>query len=274
MRHSFRFGQSSPSNTSILGSSSRAGTVCGLCPRRVDFFIFFIHSPIDGPQVAATFLISLLKKHLNSCPDANTPAVASRGCLFVPAIVGSPGAGLCWRLTEGSRHPGSQLLQQQRFHVTNARLTDVPGAHGSGLSTGSPGVIACDDRPGVGVSLTSVLSRARSEDERLQFMRGLQDVWGVDGRSVLSAFDLSSFPVICDLGGCSGALAKECVSLYPGCRVTVFDIPEVVQTAKTHFPLPEGARIRFCEGGLPCALGVHGETQSRPTRGSGDAGHL
>uniref|UniRef100_A0A5F5PXP1 Acetylserotonin O-methyltransferase n=1 Tax=Equus caballus TaxID=9796 RepID=A0A5F5PXP1_HORSE len=41
----------------------------------------------------------------------------------------------------------------------------------------------------------------RSEDERLQFMRGLQDVWGVDGRSVLSAFDLSSFPVICDLGG-------------------------------------------------------------------------
>ncbi|XP_023489253.2 acetylserotonin O-methyltransferase [Equus caballus] len=88
----------------------------------------------------------------------------------------------------------------------------------------------------------------RSEDERLQFMRGLQDVWGVDGRSVLSAFDLSSFPVICDLGGCSGALAKECVSLYPGCRVTVFDIPEVVQTAKTHFPLPEGARIRFCEG--------------------------
>lgn len=64
------------------------------------------------------------------------------------------------------------------------------------------------------MSLTSVLSRARSEDERLQFMRGLQDVWGVNGRSVLSAFDLSSFPVICDLGGehlpgCCGCVSNS-----------------------------------------------------------------
>lgn len=64
--------------------------------------------------------------------------------------------------------------------------------------------------------------------------------------------------VPCPLPGCSGALAKECTSLYPGCQVTVFDIPEVVQTAKTHFSFPEEGRISFCEGGLfPC---VHGET--------------
>ncbi|XP_058391328.1 acetylserotonin O-methyltransferase [Diceros bicornis minor] len=88
----------------------------------------------------------------------------------------------------------------------------------------------------------------RSEGERLQFMRGLQDVWSVNGRSVLAAFDLSPFPLICDLGGCSGALAKECVSLYPGCQVTVFDIPEVVQTAKKHFPFLEEERISFREG--------------------------
>ncbi|XP_057171858.1 acetylserotonin O-methyltransferase [Ursus arctos] len=88
----------------------------------------------------------------------------------------------------------------------------------------------------------------RSEGERLHFMRALQDVWSVSGRRVLAAFDLSPFPVICDVGGCSGALAKECTSLYPGCQVTVFDIPEVVQTAKTHFSFPEEGRISFCEG--------------------------
>nr|XP_055194830.1 acetylserotonin O-methyltransferase isoform X3 [Nyctereutes procyonoides] len=41
----------------------------------------------------------------------------------------------------------------------------------------------------------------RSEDERLLFMRGLQDVWSVSGRPVLGAFDLSPFPLICDVGG-------------------------------------------------------------------------
>lgn len=32
-------------------------------------------------------------------------------------------------------------------------------------------------------------------------MRALQDVWSVSGRRVLAAFDLSPFPVICDVGG-------------------------------------------------------------------------
>ncbi|XP_044090995.1 acetylserotonin O-methyltransferase isoform X2 [Neovison vison] len=41
----------------------------------------------------------------------------------------------------------------------------------------------------------------RSEGERLQFMRALEDVWSVSGRHVLAAFDLSPFPLICDVGG-------------------------------------------------------------------------
>uniref|UniRef100_A0A2K6NCC8 Acetylserotonin O-methyltransferase n=1 Tax=Rhinopithecus roxellana TaxID=61622 RepID=A0A2K6NCC8_RHIRO len=48
----------------------------------------------------------------------------------------------------------------------------------------------------------------RSEGERLQFMRALQDVWSVNGRSVLTAFDLSGFPRMCDLGG-GGILVIE-----------------------------------------------------------------
>ncbi|XP_055419050.1 acetylserotonin O-methyltransferase isoform X5 [Bubalus kerabau] len=89
----------------------------------------------------------------------------------------------------------------------------------------------------------------RSEDERLQFMQGLQDVWRLEGATVLAAFDLSPFPLICDLGGGSGALAKACVSLYPGCRVIVYDIPGVVQMAKRHFSALEDERISFHEGG-------------------------
>uniref|UniRef100_A0A2K5LB49 Acetylserotonin O-methyltransferase n=1 Tax=Cercocebus atys TaxID=9531 RepID=A0A2K5LB49_CERAT len=89
----------------------------------------------------------------------------------------------------------------------------------------------------------------RSEGERLQFMQALQEVWSVNGRSVLTAFDLSGFPLMCDLGGGPGALAKECLSLYPGCKVTVFDIPEVVRTAKQHFSFPEEEQIHFQEGG-------------------------
>ncbi|KAM6141168.1 acetylserotonin O-methyltransferase [Erethizon dorsatum] len=88
----------------------------------------------------------------------------------------------------------------------------------------------------------------RSEGERLQFMRGLQEVWSISGRSVMTAFDLSPFPLICDLGGGSGALAKECTSLYPDAEVTVFDVPEVVRVARTHFPFAEEGRISFQEG--------------------------
>lgn len=74
----------------------------------------------------------------------------------------------------------------------------------------------------------------------------------------------SHFPSACHLPcafpGCSGALAKECTSLYPACRVAVFDTPEVVQTAEKHFSFPEAARISFCAGGLRRALRVHTET--------------
>ncbi|KAL4687963.1 hypothetical protein H8957_004746 [Semnopithecus entellus] len=65
--------------------------------------------------------------------------------------------------------------------------------------------------------------------------------------SKLSQGQKTKYRVSSLLGG-SGALAKECLSLYPGCTVTVFDIPEVVRTAKQHFSFPEEEEIRFQEG--------------------------
>uniref|UniRef100_G3TW87 Acetylserotonin O-methyltransferase n=1 Tax=Loxodonta africana TaxID=9785 RepID=G3TW87_LOXAF len=88
----------------------------------------------------------------------------------------------------------------------------------------------------------------RSEAEQLQFMRGLQEAWSVHGGAVMAAFDLSPFPLICDLGGGSGALARECVSLYPECRVIVFDVSEVVRMAKKHFSFPGEEQVSFREG--------------------------
>lgn len=48
--------------------------------------------------------------------------------------------------------------------------------------------------------------------------------------------------------GGAGALAQECVSLYPDCTVTIFDLPKVIQTAKKHFVPLEKHRINFYEG--------------------------
>ncbi|XP_010578745.1 PREDICTED: acetylserotonin O-methyltransferase isoform X2 [Haliaeetus leucocephalus] len=89
----------------------------------------------------------------------------------------------------------------------------------------------------------------RSEEEMLKFMAGQNSVWSICGRDVLAAFDLSPFRQICDLGGGGGALARECVSLYPNSMVTIYDLPKVVQLAKEQFVPPEEHRIAFREGG-------------------------
>uniref|UniRef100_A0A8C9FRW2 Acetylserotonin O-methyltransferase n=1 Tax=Pavo cristatus TaxID=9049 RepID=A0A8C9FRW2_PAVCR len=48
--------------------------------------------------------------------------------------------------------------------------------------------------------------------------------------------------------GGGGALAQECVFLYPNCTVTIYDLPKVVQVAKERLVPPEERRIAFHEG--------------------------
>ncbi|KFV68959.1 Acetylserotonin O-methyltransferase, partial [Dryobates pubescens] len=88
----------------------------------------------------------------------------------------------------------------------------------------------------------------RSEEEMVKFMAGQNSVWSICGRDVLAAFDLSTFTQIYDLGGGGGALAQECVSLYPNSRVTIYDLPNVVQVAKKQFIPPEECQIAFHSG--------------------------
>ncbi|XP_065599961.1 acetylserotonin O-methyltransferase isoform X1 [Cyrtonyx montezumae] len=88
----------------------------------------------------------------------------------------------------------------------------------------------------------------RSEEEMLKFLAGQNSIWSICGRDVLTAFDLSPFTRIYDLGGGGGALAQECVSLYPNCTVTIYDLPKVVQVAKERLVPQEEQRIAFHEG--------------------------
>uniref|UniRef100_A0A8C6T497 Acetylserotonin O-methyltransferase n=1 Tax=Neogobius melanostomus TaxID=47308 RepID=A0A8C6T497_9GOBI len=88
----------------------------------------------------------------------------------------------------------------------------------------------------------------RSDEEMVKFMRLMNSIWNICGRDVVTAFDLSPFKVICDLGGCSGALAKHCTSAYPQCTVTIFDLPKVVHTSREHFVTQAHNRIGFHEG--------------------------
>ncbi|TKS67358.1 Acetylserotonin O-methyltransferase [Collichthys lucidus] len=88
----------------------------------------------------------------------------------------------------------------------------------------------------------------RSDEEMVKFMQLMNSIWNICGKDVVTAFDLSSFKVICDLGGCSGALAKQCTSAYPECTVTIFDLPKVVCTSREHFVTEADQRISFHKG--------------------------
>ncbi|KTF78447.1 hypothetical protein cypCar_00010696 [Cyprinus carpio] len=93
----------------------------------------------------------------------------------------------------------------------------------------------------------------RSEEEMLKFMGLMNSTWVIDGHDIVTAFDLSNFKTVIDLGGdcfagCSGALARELAKEYPSSTVTVLDLPAVVQTAQRHFAQQDDT-ICFQEGG-------------------------
>nr|XP_020634158.1 acetylserotonin O-methyltransferase-like [Pogona vitticeps] len=100
-----------------------------------------------------------------------------------------------------------------------------------------------------GMLQKSFFEASCSSEEKLQrFSDAMDDAWSLYGREVMSAFNLSHFSLIYDLGGGSGALAKECISLYPNSTITVFDLHKVVERAKKHSMSSNKMRITFKEG--------------------------
>ncbi|XP_060542611.1 acetylserotonin O-methyltransferase-like isoform X1 [Pantherophis guttatus] len=88
----------------------------------------------------------------------------------------------------------------------------------------------------------------RSNEGVQNFLRYMDEAWSLYGKEVVSAFDLSGFQLIYDLGGSSGGLAKEFISKYPNCTVTLFDLPEVMEISKKYNAFSDGSQITFHEG--------------------------
>ncbi|ETE57328.1 Hydroxyindole O-methyltransferase, partial [Ophiophagus hannah] len=88
----------------------------------------------------------------------------------------------------------------------------------------------------------------RSEERIESFFRYMNEAWSLHGREVLTAFDLSEFEFIYDIGGSCGALSKELIAIYPNCSVTLFDLPEVVETSKKYHAFSETSQITFHGG--------------------------
>ncbi|XP_054644155.1 probable bifunctional dTTP/UTP pyrophosphatase/methyltransferase protein isoform X2 [Dunckerocampus dactyliophorus] len=87
-----------------------------------------------------------------------------------------------------------------------------------------------------------------SQEIQLRFMKAMHSITKVTGRAVATAFDLSAFKTACDLGGCTGTMASEFTRAHPGMRVTVFDLPTVIQMSQHFHPLCAEDRVTFVAG--------------------------
>eukprot|EP00879_Flechtneria_rotunda_P014360 GHRR01015001.1.p1 GENE.GHRR01015001.1~~GHRR01015001.1.p1 ORF type:complete len:320 (+),score=42.09 GHRR01015001.1:513-1472(+) len=87
-----------------------------------------------------------------------------------------------------------------------------------------------------GMDSSDVFASLYKEDASiLRFMHGMHSFSKLSAHSVLTAFDLTPFKTLVDLGGATGALAVAACNLYPNMQAVVFDLPHVVNKAQKHF---------------------------------------
>ncbi|XP_062982402.1 probable bifunctional dTTP/UTP pyrophosphatase/methyltransferase protein [Elgaria multicarinata webbii] len=89
----------------------------------------------------------------------------------------------------------------------------------------------------------------QTREVKQHFMSAMHCTSKLTARDVGTAFDLSQFGAVCDLGGCTGALAYELARVYPEMKVTVFDLPDVITSVSSFQPSRQYAtRISFTSG--------------------------
>src|SRR5262249_41256708 len=71
----------------------------------------------------------------------------------------------------------------------------------------------------------------RTEDDKREFLWGMHGYGQISSPEVVSAFDLSRFAQLVDLGGATGHLAIAACRRYPRLRAAVFDLPELIPVA-------------------------------------------
>jgi acetylserotonin N-methyltransferase len=89
----------------------------------------------------------------------------------------------------------------------------------------------------------------RTEQDTQNFLQGMHGFGLLSSPTVVSAFDLSRFKTLVDLGGGTGHLAIAACERYPGMRAILFDLPRVVDAVGRQISLsPVGSRIELRKG--------------------------
>lgn len=101
-----------------------------------------------------------------------------------------------------------------------------------------------------GQSSTALFDHFFSTPEKLAtFIQGMHGFGVISSPGVVSAFDLSRFRQLVDLGGATGHLAIAACERYPRLRATVFDLPQVIPLARaTVQQSPARERIECAAG--------------------------
>jgi acetylserotonin O-methyltransferase len=74
----------------------------------------------------------------------------------------------------------------------------------------------------------------RTEEAKETFIRGMHGLGILSSSKIVATFDLSRFHRMVDLGGATGHLAIAACERYPELRAVVFDLPQVVPTARAY----------------------------------------
>ncbi|MGE5193516.1 MAG: class I SAM-dependent methyltransferase [Deltaproteobacteria bacterium] len=89
----------------------------------------------------------------------------------------------------------------------------------------------------------------RDEAARREFLMGMHGFGLISSPHVVSAFDLSRFGRLVDLGGATGHLAVAACQRYPHLQAVVFDLPEAIPLAREIVGESNvAARVSFAPG--------------------------
>jgi acetylserotonin N-methyltransferase len=94
----------------------------------------------------------------------------------------------------------------------------------------------------------------RTDDAMREFIQGMHGFGMLTSPAVVSAFDLSEFRTLADLGGATGHLAIAACDRYPNLRGVVFDLPRVVAMVPPHERVTAAAGDFFADPLPPADL--------------------
>lgn len=72
----------------------------------------------------------------------------------------------------------------------------------------------------------------KTEEDKRRFVMGMHAYGQISSPQVVSAFDLSRYSHLVDLGGATGHLPIAACRKYPGLRASVFDLPAVLEVTR------------------------------------------